>query len=86
MNVIAHNIAAMNAQRQLKIVGNAKQKSTEKLASGYRINRAAESRIRDTDMAEEMVRYAKENILQQAGQAMVAQANQSTQGVLSLLN
>lgn len=46
---------------------------------------AAESRIRDTDMAEEMVEYSKNNILAQAGQAMLAQANQSTQGVLSLL-
>ena len=46
---------------------------------------ASESRIRDTDMADEMVKYSKNNILQQAGQSMLAQANQSTQGVLSLL-
>lgn len=46
---------------------------------------AAESRIRDTDMAEEMVEYSKNNILAQAGQSMLAQSNQSTQGVLSLL-
>jgi flagellin len=46
---------------------------------------AAESRIRDTDMAEEMVTYSKNNILQQAGQSMLAQANQANQGVLSLL-
>ena len=46
---------------------------------------SAESRIRDTDMADEMVKYSKNNILQQAGQSMLAQANQSTQGVLSLL-
>ena len=46
---------------------------------------SAESRIRDTDMAEEMVSYSKNNILAQAGQSMLAQANQSTQGVLSLL-
>ena len=46
---------------------------------------SAESRIRDTDMAKEMVTYSKNNILQQAGQSMLAQANQSTQGVLSLL-
>ena len=46
---------------------------------------AAESTIRDVDMAEEMVQYSKNNILQQAGQSMLAQANQSTQGVLSLL-
>ena len=46
---------------------------------------SAESRIRDTDMADEMVTYSKNNILAQAGQSMLAQANQSTQGVLSLL-
>ena len=46
---------------------------------------SAESRIRDTDMATEMVEYSKNNILAQAGQSMLAQANQSTQGVLSLL-
>lgn len=46
---------------------------------------AAESRIRDTDIASEMVEYSKNNILAQAGQSMLAQANQSTQGVLSLL-
>lgn len=46
---------------------------------------AAESRIRDTDMAKEMVEYSKNNILAQAGQSMLAQANQATQGVLALL-
>ena len=46
---------------------------------------AAESRIRDTDMAEEMVRFSNNNILAQAGQSMLAQANQTNQGVLSLL-
>ena len=46
---------------------------------------SAESRIRDTDMASEMVQYSKNNILSQAGQSMLAQANQSNQGVLSLL-
>ena len=46
---------------------------------------SAESTIRDTDMAEEMVRYSNQNILQQAGQAMLAQANQANQGILSLL-
>ena len=46
---------------------------------------AAESRIRDTDMAKEMVEYSKNNILLQAGQSMLAQANQQNQGVLSLL-
>lgn len=46
---------------------------------------AAESRIRDTDMAKEMVDYSKQNILQQVGQSMIAQANQSQQGILSLI-
>ena len=46
---------------------------------------AAESRIRDVDMAKEMVKYSKDSILQQAAQSMLAQANQSTQGVLNLL-
>ena len=45
----------------------------------------AESRIRDADMAEEMVKYAKHNILEQAGQSMLTHANQSTQGILALL-
>ena len=46
---------------------------------------ASESRIRDTDMAKTMVDYSKDNILMQVGQSMLAQANQSNQGVLSLL-
>ena len=46
---------------------------------------SAESRIRDTDMATEMVEFSKDNVLEQAGQAMLAQANQSTQGILNLL-
>ena len=46
---------------------------------------AAESQIRDTDMASEMVKYSNNNILMQAGQSMLAQANQTNQGVLSLL-
>jgi flagellin len=46
---------------------------------------SAESAIRDTDMAKEMVSYSKNNILSQAAQSMLAQANQSNQGVLSLL-
>ncbi|KEP73936.1 flagellin, partial [Microbacterium sp. SUBG005] len=46
---------------------------------------AAKSRIVDTDMASEMVKYTASNILQQAGTAMLAQANQSGQGVLQLL-
>ena len=47
--------------------------------------KAAESTIRDVDMAEEMANYTKNNILTQAAQAMLSQANQSSQSVLSLL-
>ena len=46
---------------------------------------SAESAIRDTDIATEMVKYSNNNILLQAGQSMLAQANQANQGVLSLL-
>lgn len=46
---------------------------------------SSESRIRDANMAEEMVQYSSSSILQQAGQSMLAQANQATQGILSLL-
>ena len=46
---------------------------------------AAESQIRDTDMAKEMVELSKQNILEQMGTSMITQANQSRQGVLSLL-
>ena len=46
---------------------------------------AAESQIRDTDMASEMVKFSNNNILAQAGQAMLAQSNQANQGVLALL-
>ena len=46
---------------------------------------SAESRIRDVNMADEMVKYSKDNILQQAAQSMLAQANQSTQGILSII-
>ncbi len=56
--------------------------NTENIAEN---TQAAESRIRDTDMAAEMVRFSKENILAQVGQSMLAQSNQSRQGILSLL-
>ncbi|WP_309069086.1 flagellin [Microbacterium sp.] len=66
------------AQNRFESTINSLKVSSENLA-------AAESRIRDTDMAAEMVKYTAANILQQAGTAMLAQANQSTQGVLQLL-
>lgn len=133
--VIQHNILAHNANRQLGIVSGRKASFTEKLSSGYRINRSAddaatedidtisyavgvinklrsrigayqnrlehtiknesniventtasESKIRDTDMASMMVEYSKAAILEQVGQSMLAQANQSTQGCLALLS
>ena len=57
----------------------------DRIAEAVQNTTSAESRIRDTDMAQEMVNYSKNNILAQAGQSMLAQANQSNQGVLSLL-
>lgn len=66
------------AQNRFESAINSLNVSAENLA-------AAESRIRDTDMAAEMVKYTAANILSQAGTAMLAQANQSTQGVLQLL-
>lgn len=65
-------------QNRLDYTINNLQNYSENLTS-------SESNIRDTDMATEMVAYSKNNILQQAAQSMLAQANQSTQGVLSLL-
>jgi flagellin len=65
-------------QNRFESTVNSLQVSAENLA-------AAKSRIADTDMAAEMVRYTASNILQQAGTAMLAQANQSGQGVLQLL-
>ncbi|KIL40652.1 flagellin [Gordoniibacillus kamchatkensis] len=65
-------------QNQLEHRSNNTQATTENL-------QAAESRIRDTDMAEEMMTYTKFNILQQAATSMLAQANQAPQGVLQLL-
>ncbi|WP_411720339.1 flagellin [Mycetocola sp.] len=66
------------SQNRLESTINSLNVSSENLA-------AAESRIRDTDMASEMVNYTRANILSQAGTAMLAQANQSNQGVLQLL-
>ena len=66
-------------------VQNRMEHSIQNLDNVVENTDAAESRIRDTDMAKEMVDYSKENILEQVGQSMLAQANQSTQGVLTLL-
>ncbi len=69
----------------LGAVQNRLEHTVDNLDTTSENTQAAESRIRDTDMAAEMVAYSKNQILMQAGQSMLAQANQQTQGVLSLL-
>ena len=79
-------IKTVSAQRSsLGAVQNRLEHTIKNLDNVVENTTAAESTIRDTDMAEEMVRYSNQNILQQAGQAMLAQANQANQGILSLL-
>ena len=83
---IADALTKVSAQRSsLGAIQNRLEHSIANLDNVVENTDAAESRIRDTDMADEMVTYSKNNILAQAGQSMLAQANQSTQGVLSLL-
>ncbi|MCI5494630.1 MAG: flagellin, partial [Lachnospiraceae bacterium] len=83
---ISEAIAKVSSQRSsLGAVQNRLEHTIDNLDNVVENTTAAESRIRDTDMAKEMVTYSKNNILAQAGQSMLAQANQSTQGVLSLL-
>ena len=79
-------VAKVSAQRSaLGAVQNRLEHTIANVDNVVENTTSAESRIRDTDMAEEMVEYSKNNILAQAGQSMLAQANQSNQGVLSLL-
>lgn len=86
IDAIADAIAKVSSQRSsLGAVQNRLEHTIANLDNVVENTTSAESRIRDTDMAEEMVEYSKNNILAQAGQSMLAQANQSTQGVLSLL-
>ena len=86
IDAIADAVAKVSAQRSaLGAVQNRLEHTIANVDNVVENTNAAESRIRDTDMADEMVNYSKNNILQQAGQAMLAQANQSTQGVLSIL-
>jgi flagellin len=86
MKSIQSAIALVSSQRSdLGAVQNRLEHTIANLDNIAENTQSAESRIRDTDMAEEMVEYSKNNILAQAGQSMLAQANQSTQGVLSLL-
>jgi len=86
IDAIADAVAKVSSQRSaLGAVQNRLEHTIANLDNVVENTTAAESRIRDTDMAEEMVEFSKNNILAQAGQSMLAQANTSTQGVLSLL-
>ena len=83
---IANAIQKVSTQRSaLGAVQNRLEHTINNLDNVVENTTAAESQIRDTDMATEMVKYSNNNILAQAGQAMLAQANQSNTGVLSLL-
>ena len=86
IDAIADAVSKVSAQRSaLGAIQNRLEHTIANVDNVVENTNASESRIRDTDMADEMVNYSKNNILQQAGQAMLAQANQSTQGVLSIL-
>ena len=86
INTIASAIQKVSTQRSaLGAVQNRLEHTINNLDNVVENTTSAESAIRDTDMATEMVKYSNNNILSQAGQAMLAQANQSNQGVLSLL-
>ena len=79
-------IKTLNDQRSgLGAIQNRLEHTINNLDNVVENTQAAESQIRDTDMATEMVKYSNNNILAQAGQAMLAQSNQANQGVLSLL-
>jgi flagellin len=86
INTIKTAMATVSKQRSdLGAIQNRLEHTISNLDNVVENTTAAESRIRDTDMASEMVKFSNKNILQQAGQSMLAQANQSNQGVLSLL-
>ena len=86
VDAISDAISKVSSQRSsLGAVQNRLEHTINNLDNVVENTTTAESRIRDTDMAEEMVNYSKNNILAQAGQSMLAQANQSNHGVLSLL-
>ena len=86
IDAIADAISKVSEQRSaLGAVQNRLEHTISNVDNVVENTTSAESRIRDTDMASEMVNYSKNNILAQAGQSMLAQANQSNQGVLSLL-
>ena len=86
MKKIQAAIDKVSTQRSaLGAVQNRLEHTIKNLDTTSENTSSAESRIRDTDMAKEMVTYSKNNILMQAGQSMLAQANQQNQGVLSLI-
>jgi flagellin len=86
ISVIHAAINKVSDQRsQLGALQNRLEHTINNLSNVAENLQAAESQIRDTDMATTMVEYSKNNIIQQAAQSMLSQANQSTQGVLSLL-
>ena len=86
IDIIAAAIQKVSTQRSaLGAVQNRLDHTIKNLDNIVENTTSAESAIRDTDMAEEMVAYSNNNVLQQAGQSMLAQANQANQGILSLL-
>ena len=86
IDVIADALQKVSTQRSaLGAVQNRLEHTIKNLDNIVENTQSAESAIRDTDMATEMVKYSNANILSQAGQSMLAQANQANQGVLSLL-
>ena len=86
IDVIGDALSKVSSQRAaLGAIQNRLDHTIKNLDNVVENTTAAEAQIRDTDMAEEMVKHANANILQQAGQSMLAQANQSNQGILSLL-
>lgn len=86
INKIDDAIKTVSTQRaKLGAVQNRLEHTVNSLSTAEENLQSAESQIRDTDMAAEMIKYTKSNILQQASQSMLAQANQQPQGVLQLL-
>ena len=86
MDTIKSALEKVSQQRSdLGAIQNRLEHTIKNLDNVVENTQAAESQIRDTDMATEMVKYSNNNILAQAGQSMLAQANQTNQGVLSLL-
>lgn len=86
INVVKNALQNVSTMRSnLGAIQNRLEHTIKNLDNVVENTTSAESAIRDTDMATEMVKYSNNNILAQAGQSMLAQANQSNQGVLSLL-